>query len=73
MVTSVVSDAMSVIMACPIDSVLCLAVDCADFDAYKSLPAALSYNGIVCGLSGWNSDKCVAYFQSNKPVAYKVG
>jgi len=73
MVADVVDNAMTVIMAVPIDGVLCLAVDCENFDAYKRLPAALSYNGIVCGLSGWNSDKCVAYFQSNKPVAYKVG
>jgi hypothetical protein len=53
-----------------IEGVLCLVVDCKDFDAYVSLPAALSYSGRQCGKTGWCSDKGLAYYQSNAKVAH---
>lgn len=48
-----------------IEGITCCVVDCNDFDCFKSLPHAVSYNGTLCGKSGWNSDKNEAYYQSN--------
>lgn len=56
-----------------IDDITCCVVDCSDFDYFKSLPQAVSYNGILCGKSGWNSDKNEAYYQSNASLVRKVG
>lgn len=47
----------------------CLEVDCADFDAYKDLPKAVEFNGALFGLTGWNSDRCMAYYKSGMPMA----
>lgn len=55
-----------------------LVVSCSDFEAYKKLPEALFYKkasekaGVVCGKKGWNSDRNVAYYGSNKAVAQVV-
>jgi hypothetical protein len=70
MQASVVRNSVMLQSTAIIEGTLCLVVDCADFDAYKDLPAALSYNEVVCGKTGWNSDKNVAYFQSNRSIAY---
>ena len=72
MQASIVRNSVMLQSTAIIEGVLCLVVDCADFDAYKGLPAALSYEGRVCGKTGWNSDKNVAYFQSNRTVAFIV-
>lgn len=55
-----------------VDGVLCLVVTCNDYDHYKSLPAVVSYNGRLCGKTGWNSDNCRCYYQSNATIAKVV-
>lgn len=43
----------------------CIVVTCHDFDHYKQLPAVISYNGVKCGKTGWNSDTNRCHYQSN--------
>ena len=43
--------------------------DCHDYDAFLSLPKACDLGGTVYALTGWNSDRNVAYFQSNQKFA----
>lgn len=50
----------------------CIVVTCHDFDHYKRLPAVVSYNGIRCGKTGWNSDTNRCHYQSNA-VLVRVG
>ena len=40
------------------------------FEEYAALPEALRVNGTILGRSGFNSDTMVAYFRSDKAVAY---
>jgi hypothetical protein len=51
-----------------VENVLCIVVDCTDFDHYKSLPAVVSHDGRLCGKTGWNSDTGRAYYQSNAMI-----
>ena len=43
----------------------CLTVDCEDYAALKSLPAAVEFGGRLFARTGWNSDRCVAYFKTS--------
>tara|TARA_Y100000114_G_scaffold111054_1_gene104806 strand:- start:369 stop:590 length:222 start_codon:yes stop_codon:yes gene_type:complete len=43
--------------------------ECVDHKDFKRLPKAVSLNGETFGLTGWNSDKFIAYFRSDKLVA----
>jgi len=45
-------------------------VDCADYRAYKALPAAIEFEGATLVRTGWNSDACRAYYQQGAPVAF---
>lgn len=49
-----------------------LEVPCADYDALVMLSTVLSYNGLLYGRTGWNSDRCVAYYQSGVTIAHVV-
>ena len=46
-------------------------LDCADYKAYKSLPAALEYDGRAYGRTGWDSDMCRAYYRTD--IAFARG
>ncbi len=46
----------------------CIVVTCHDFDHYKRLPAVVSFNGIKCGKTGWNSDTNRCHYQSNATI-----
>ncbi len=52
------------------DGVYLVELDCADQDALKKLPAAINYEGKQYGRTGWNSDANVAYYRTDKKVAY---
>ena len=52
------------------DGVFYIAVPCADYDAFVALPAAVEYEGQVCGKTGWNSDRCRGYYSSERKVAF---
>jgi hypothetical protein len=47
------------------DGLKVLTVDCLDYDAYVSLPELVRFDGRVFGLTGWNSDTCLAYYRDN--------
>ena len=70
MKANIVPNAFNLVNAISSEGITCLVVDCKDFDHFVTLPAALSYQGHVCGKTGWNSDKNAAYYQSNAKVAY---
>jgi hypothetical protein len=55
-----------------IEGVQCAVVGCADYDVYKHLPAAVSFEGRLLGKTGWNSDNGEAYYQSNASIAKVV-
>jgi hypothetical protein len=67
------NDYMTIKYCTNIDDVICCVVDCNDYDDFTSLPQVISYNGILCGKSGWNSDINEAYYQSNASLVRKVG
>jgi len=55
-----------------LEGVLWLEVPCAGYEELKALSAALEYEGRVCGRSGWNSDRGVAYYNSGRKSAVGV-
>lgn len=60
---------LSILAADQIEGTLCLVTGCEDYDHYRSLPVAITYNGVLCGKTGWNSDSGRAYYQSNATLA----
>jgi hypothetical protein len=55
-----------------IEGVLCLECNCQDFDCFQALPSVVEFEGTLCGKTGWNSDRNVAYYQSNARIARAV-
>lgn len=51
----------------------CIVVYCKDHDYFRALPAVVSYNGILCGKTGYNSDTERACYQSNATLLRVVG
>lgn len=47
-------------------------VSCVDFDDYKALPDAITYDGKVLGKTGWNSDSCKACYKTNVLMAQRI-
>lgn len=46
----------------------CILVHCNDYDHYKKLPSVISYNGTLCGKTGWNSDTNRCCYQSSATI-----
>jgi hypothetical protein len=46
-----------------------LEVPIIDYDTVKALPAALSFEGRRYGKTAWNSDRCVAYYRTDRSFA----
>jgi len=46
-----------------------LETDCADFEAFKRLPAAVTFDGRTYGKTGWNSDSGYACFKTGVNIA----
>lgn len=53
----------------PLDNDFWLETDCADYDALKTLPKVVQFDGRTYGQTGWNSDRGVAYYSTSKSVA----
>jgi hypothetical protein len=47
-----------------------LETTCRDYDHYVSLPNVVTCDGVECGKTGWNSDRCQAYYKSTAIVAH---
>tara|TARA_R110002096_G_scaffold188696_3_gene368651 strand:- start:942 stop:1181 length:240 start_codon:yes stop_codon:yes gene_type:complete len=52
------------------DGVKVVTLDCRDCAAFGRTPSALEYDGEVFGRTGWNSDRFVVYYRSDKKVAF---
>jgi hypothetical protein len=52
------------------DGVKVVTLDCADWMDFIRTPNAINYDDQVYGCSGWNSDRCVVYYRSDKKVAF---
>ena len=52
-----------------IEGVGCLVTGCADYDEYRALPQVVRFEERLYGRTGWNSDRGVAYYQTNAMVA----
>jgi hypothetical protein len=42
------------------------------YQQYRKLPAVLKFNGETYKKTGWDSDRCKAYYKQSNNVAYKV-
>jgi hypothetical protein len=42
---------------------------CVDYDSFRALPNVVELGGVLFGLTGWNSDDCVAYYRNDARVA----
>lgn len=49
-----------------------ITVDCADYDAYKRLPRAVSIGNDIFGLTGWNSDLEIACYKTGELLAKPI-
>jgi hypothetical protein len=47
------------------DGVQVVTTQCDDFAHLRTLPPALSFRGAIYGRTGWNSDRCVAYYRTD--------
>jgi hypothetical protein len=73
--TSMVAKRINAIVidhAYALDNELWLETTCRDYDHLKELPEVVSYEGIICGRTGWNSDRQLAYYKSTAKVALPI-
>ena len=73
MKASIVSGAIAITAHHILDGETVIETACRNYDHYKSLPPVVSYEGIIVGLTGWNSDRGYACYKSGAKVAHKVG
>ena len=67
------SDSIRVIEAYTLpDGVNFVSVPCADYAALKDLPDAISYECQLYGWTGWDSDRCVAFYKTDRAFAFRV-
>lgn len=73
MKATIVPGAIVITSYARIEGELVLETTCRDYDHYKSLPDVVEYEGVVCGKTGWSSDRNYACYKSSAKVAHKVG
>ena len=49
-----------------------LETTCNDYEEYQKLPQVVSYEGIICGKTGWSSDRNYACYRSSAKIAKVV-
>jgi len=52
------------------DGVKVVMVDVADYIDFIRTPHAIEYDGQIYGRTGWNSDRCIAYYRTDRLVAF---
>jgi len=66
-------DAITILTAGTLpDGVKYLEAACADYDAYSALPQAVECDGRVYGKTGWDSDKCLAFYRTDARIAFAI-
>ena len=63
------ADGVEIILCERMDDVLVVGTSCRDADDFVRLPRAVEFDGKLLGRSGWNSDRCLAYYRSDRAVA----
>jgi hypothetical protein len=72
MLAQVVPDAIVILTYHILPGEIILETSCPDYETFKRLPQAVSFDGQVCGKTGWNSDRGIACYKSGCPIASKV-
>ena len=67
-----IPDSIVIISSDKIEGVVCLSTSCIDYENYRTLPQVVDFDGIICGLTGWNSDLQLAYYQSKTKIARAI-
>ena len=67
-----ISDAIQITASYILEGETVLETDCYDYDHYRSLPAVVRYDGIICSKTGWSSDRNYACYKSRGRVAFRV-
>lgn len=62
-------DGITINTSYQLEGVYWLETDCADYDAWKALPAVVAYDNRAYGKTGWNSDSGKACYSTNKLFA----
>ena len=72
MKAEVKNEYIPVVYASVANGVHVVSVRCADYDVFVGLPRAIEFEGRLLGLTGWNSDRHLAYYKSNVVLARSV-
>jgi len=72
MIAKTIHDSIVIISSEKIDGIVCLSTSCVDYENYRRLPKVVDFDGIICGLTGWNSDRQLAYYQSKTKIARAI-
>jgi len=67
-----ISEAIVLTIVQRIEGELVLETNCTDYDHYKTLPEVVAYDGILCGKTGWSSDRNYACYKSGVKIARAV-
>ena len=62
-------EAVNVVSTWTFEGVTVVETECPDYDTFRSLPGAVSFEGRVYGRSGWNSDTGRCYYRSDAKFA----
>ena len=69
---AIVTDAVRIIESQTLDAetgLKCIITPCADHQELRLLPSAVVFEGRLYGRTGWNSDRHVAYYRTDAPIA----
>lgn len=72
MKATAILNAILITASAQVEGQLILETHCRDFDDYQRLPNVVDYHGIICGKTGWSSDRNYACYKSKPNVAFAV-
>ena len=72
MEAKVEKDYINVLRHGVIEGELVIEVNCDDYDHFRSLPAAVTFQNVLLGKTGWNSDRGYACYKQGAPLAKAV-
>ena len=65
-------DSVTVVQAYDYEGIGFLATYCGDYEHFAQLPAAVTFEGRAFGKAGWNSDRFVAYYRTDRKFALSL-
>ena len=72
MATAQVVQAVPLLTAYEFEGDFWIETECVGYGEFRKAPKALSFEGRTYGRTGWDSDKCRAYYSTRQQVAYAV-